>query len=198
MENQDLVPYSEESQGSCSNNKAKLESDSIQAPSMGGQADRVKSTTKKSEIQCYKCKKYGHKCSACPNRKIRRQGEAHPSKKNKTENQGQVRGEEGHLGQLPTPEPYLHFLPIICFVCGKLGHKASMCPQKKKNKKRYQAPRSTSKAMQGSSTAFYNYPTSIPSGNYHNFNHYRTSKCPPNPSVVEMYLQPISIRLSFA
>ena len=69
MENQDLVPYSEESQGSCSNKKAKLESDSIQAPSMGGQADEAKSTPKKSEIKCYKCKEYGHKCSACPNRK---------------------------------------------------------------------------------------------------------------------------------
>ena len=139
---------------------------------MEEQAAEAKSTTKKSEIKCYKCKEYGHKCPACPNRKIRK--------------------------QLLAPEPYLPFLPIICFTCGKLGHKASMCPQKMKNKKRYQAPGTTSKAMQGSSTAFYNYPTSIPSGNYHNFNHYRTSKCPPNPSVVEMYLQPISIRLSFA
>ena len=62
MENPDLVPRSEESQGSCSDKKVKLGSDPTQAPSMGGQADRVKSTTKKSEIQCYKCKEYGHKC----------------------------------------------------------------------------------------------------------------------------------------
>ena len=73
MENQDLIPHSEESQRSCSNKKAKLESDSIQAPSMGGQADEAKSTPKKSEIKCYKCKEYGHKCSACPNRKTRKQ-----------------------------------------------------------------------------------------------------------------------------
>ena len=169
MENPDLAVLSKESQGSHSNKRIKLGSDPTQAPSIGGQADRVKSTTKKSEIQCYKCKEYGHKCSACPNRKIRRQGEAHPSKKNKTENQGQVRGEEGQFGQLPTPEPYLPFLPIICFACDKLGHKASMCPQKEKNKKRYQVPGATSKAIQGSTTAF---------DNYHNLHHYRTIKCP--------------------
>ena len=178
MENQDLVPHSEESQGGCSNKKDMLESNPIQAPSMGGQANEAKSTPKKSEIKCYKCKEYGHKCSACPNRKIRRQGEAHPSKKNKTENQGQVRGEEGHFGQLPTPEPYLPFLPIIYFACDKLGHKASMCPQKKKNKKRFQAPGSTSKAIQGSSTTFHNYPASLLSGNNHNTHYYRTSKFP--------------------
>ena len=73
MEDQDLIPHSEECQGSCSNKKAKLESDSIQAPSMGGQVYEAKSTPKKSKIQCYKCKEYGHKCSACPNRKIRKQ-----------------------------------------------------------------------------------------------------------------------------
>ena len=115
MENQDLVPHSEESQESCSNKKAKLESDSIQAPSLRGQADKVKSTLKKSEVKCYKCKEYGHKCSACPNRKIRKQS--------------------------PALEPYLPFLPIICFNCGKVGHKASMFPQKKKNRKRCQNPR---------------------------------------------------------
>ena len=142
MDNRDLVPHSEESQGSCSNEKAKLGPDPTQAPSLRGQANEVKSIT----IKCYKCKEYGHKCSACPNRTIRK--------------------------QLPTPEPYLPFLPIIRFNCGKVGHKASICPQKKKNKKRYQALGSTSKAMQGSSTAFYNY---------------RTSECP-NPSVVEMHL----------
>ena len=43
--------------------------------------------------------------------------------------------------------------PIICFNCGKVGHKASMCPQKKKNKKHCQA-------IQGSSTAFHHYRTS--------------------------------------
>ena len=134
MENQDLVPHFEESQESCSNKKAKLESDSIQAPSLRGQADEVKSTPKKSKIKCYKCKEYGHKCSACPNRKTRKQP--------------------------PTPEPCLPFLPIIRFNCGKVGHKASICPQKKKNKKRYQALGSTSKAMQGPSTAFNNYRTS--------------------------------------
>ena len=133
MENQDLVPHSKESQGSCSNKKDMLESNPIQAPSMGGQANEAKSTPKKSEIKCYKCKEYGHKCSACPNRKTRKQP--------------------------PTPEPCLPFLPIICFNYGKVGHKASMCPQKKKDKKRYQAPGSTDKAMQGSSTAFYNYRT---------------------------------------
>ena len=108
MENQDLVLHSEESQGSCSNKKAKLESDSIQAPSMGGQVDEAKSTPKKSKIQCYKCKEYGHKCSACPNRKIRK--------------------------QLPTLEPYLPFLPIIFFNCGKVGHKASICPRKRRTR----------------------------------------------------------------
>ena len=108
MENQDLIPYSEESQGSCSNKKAKLESDSIQAPSMGGQVDEAKSTPKKSKIQCYKCKEYGHKCSACPNRKNKKQP--------------------------PTPEPYLPFLPIICFNCGKVGHKASICQRKRRTR----------------------------------------------------------------
>ena len=68
MENQDLVPHSEESQESCSNKEAKLQTDSIQAPSMGGQADETKSTPKKSKIQCYQCKEYGHKCFACPSR----------------------------------------------------------------------------------------------------------------------------------
>jgi len=63
MENQDLIPHSEESQESCSNKKAKLQTDSIQAPNMGGQADKTKSTPKKSEVKCYKCKEYGHKCS---------------------------------------------------------------------------------------------------------------------------------------
>ena len=63
MENQDLIPHSEESQESCSNKKAKLELDFIQAPSLRGQADEVKSTLKKSEDKCYKCKKYGHKSS---------------------------------------------------------------------------------------------------------------------------------------
>ena len=134
MEDQDLIPYSEESQGSCFDKKAKLESDSIQAPSKGGQVDEAKSTPKKSETKCYKCKEYGHKCSACPNRKNKKQP--------------------------PTPKPYLPFLPIICFNCGKVGHKASICPQKKKNKKRCQTPRSTSKAIQGLSTAFNNYCTS--------------------------------------
>ena len=119
---------------------------------MKEQADEAKSTTKKGEIKCYKCKEYGHKCSACPNWKIRK--------------------------QLPTSEPYLLFLPIICFACDKLGHKASMCPQKKKNKKRFQAPGSTSKAIQGSSTTFHNYPASLLSGNYHNLHRYHTCKYP--------------------
>ena len=133
METQDLVLHSKDSQGSCPNKKVKLESDPTRAPSMEEQTDEVKSTPKKIEIKCYKCKEYGHKCSACPNRKTRKQP--------------------------PTPERCLPFLPIICFNCGKVGHKASICPQKKKNKKRYQALGSTSKAMQGSSTAFYNYCT---------------------------------------
>jgi len=51
MENQDLTPHSKESQGSCSNKKVKLGSDPTQAPSIGGQADEDKSTTKKSEIK---------------------------------------------------------------------------------------------------------------------------------------------------
>ena len=63
MENQDLVPHSKESQERCSNKNAKLVSDSIQAPSLRGQADEVRSTLKKSEDKCYKCKKYGHKSS---------------------------------------------------------------------------------------------------------------------------------------
>ena len=148
MENPDLAPHSEESQGSCSNEKAKLGPDPTQAPSLRGQANEVKSIT----IKCYKCKEYGHKCSACPNRTIRK--------------------------QLPTPEPYLPFLPIICHACGRLGHKASMYPQKKKNKKCYQALGSTSKVMQGSSTFFYNYLASLLSGNYHNLHHYHTCKYP--------------------
>ena len=108
MENQDLVPHSEESQESCSNKKAKLQTYSIQAPSMARQANKTKSTPKKSKIQCYKCKEYGHKCSACPNRKIRK--------------------------QLPTLEPYLPFLPIIFFNCGKVGHKASICLRKRRTR----------------------------------------------------------------
>ena len=48
MENQDLIPHSEESQESCSNKKAKLQTDSIQAPNMGGQADNTKSTRRKA------------------------------------------------------------------------------------------------------------------------------------------------------
>ena len=134
MENPDLAPLSKESQGSHSNKRIKLGSDPTQASNMKEQAAEAKSTTKESEIKCYKCKEYGHKCSACPNRKTRKQP--------------------------PTPEPCLPFLPIICFNCGKVGHKASMCPQKKKNKKRCQTPRSTSKAIQGLSTAFNNYRTS--------------------------------------
>ena len=50
MENQDLIPHSEESQESCSNKKAKLQTDSIQAPSMPRQANKTKSTPKKSKI----------------------------------------------------------------------------------------------------------------------------------------------------
>ena len=134
MENQDLALHSEESQGSCSNKRVKLEIDPTRAPSLRGQADEAKSTPKKSEVKCYKCKEYGHKCSACPNRKNKKQP--------------------------PTPEPYLPFLLIIYFNCGKVGHKASLCPQKKKNKKRCQTPRSTSKAIQGSSTTFHHYRTS--------------------------------------
>ena len=162
--------------------------DPIRAPHQEELDAEAKCTTKKSEIQCYKCKEYGHKSFGCPSRKIRRQGEAHPSKKNKTENQGQVQGEEGHFGQLPTPEPYLPFLPIICFACDKLGHKASMCPQKEKNKKRYQVPGATSKAIQGSTTAFYN---------YHNLHHYRTIKCP-RPFCSRDASPSILVRLSFA
>ena len=97
MENQDIASHSEEPQGGCSNKKAKLESDCIQAPSMGGQVDKAKSTTKKNKIQCYKCKEYVHKCSACPNWRTRK--------------------------QLPTREPCLPFLPIICFNCGKVDTK---------------------------------------------------------------------------
>ena len=52
MENQDLVLHSEESHESCSNKKAKLELDFIQAPSLRGQADEVKGTLKKSEVKC--------------------------------------------------------------------------------------------------------------------------------------------------
>ena len=111
MDNRDLVPHSEESQGSCSNKKVKLEIDPTRAPNLRGQADEVKSTPKKIEIKCYKCKEYGHKCSTFPNRKFRKQP--------------------------PTPEHYLPFLPIICHAYGRLGHKASMCPQKKKNKMSY-------------------------------------------------------------
>ena len=134
MENPDLAVLSKESQGSHSNKRIKLGSDPTQASNMKEQAAEAKSTMKESEIKCYKCKEYGHKCSACPNWKTRKQP--------------------------PTPEPCLPFLPIICFNCGKVGHKASMCPQKKKNKKRYQALGSTSKAMQGPSTTFNNYRTS--------------------------------------
>ena len=156
MDNQDLAPHSKESQGSYSHKRVKIGTDLTQASNLKEQAE-AKSTTKRSEIQCHKCKEYGHKYSACPNRKTKRQGEAHPRKKNKTENQGQVQREEGYFGHPPTPESYLPFLLIICFVYGKVRHKASMCPQKKKNKKCYQAPGSASKAMQGTSTAFYNY-----------------------------------------
>ena len=87
MDNKDLIPHSEESQGGCS---SKDRVRPYSSTKHGGQADEVKSTTEKSEIQCYKCKEYGHKSFGCPSRKIRRQGEAHPSKKNKTKNQGQV------------------------------------------------------------------------------------------------------------
>ena len=87
MDNRDLVPHSEESQGSCSNKKVKLEIDPTRAPNLRGQADEVKSTLKKSEVKCYKCKEYGRKCSTCPNRKIRKQGETHPHEKNKTRSQ---------------------------------------------------------------------------------------------------------------
>ena len=87
MENQDLAPHSEESQGSHPIKKVKQGLDPTRATNMEEQADEAKSTKKKSEIKCYKCKEYGHKCSACPNRKIRKQGEAHPHEKNKTRSQ---------------------------------------------------------------------------------------------------------------
>ena len=128
MDNQYLSPHSKESQGSYSHKRVKIGTDLTQASNLKEQAE-AKSTTKRSEIQCHKCKEYGHKYSACPNQKIRKQP--------------------------PTPEPCLPFLPIICFNCGKVGHKASICPQKKKNKKHCQTPGSTSKATQGSSTAFH-------------------------------------------
>ena len=66
MDNRDLVPHFEESQGSCSNKKVKLEIDPTRAPNLRGQAEEVKSTPKKIEIKCYKCKEYGHKCSDDP------------------------------------------------------------------------------------------------------------------------------------
>ena len=52
MENQDLVPHSEESHGSCSNKKDKLELDPTWASNMEEQATEAKSTPKKSEVKC--------------------------------------------------------------------------------------------------------------------------------------------------
>ena len=62
-ENQDLIPHSEESKGGCSNKKDKLESNPTRASNMEEQATEAKSTPKKSEVKCYRCKEYGHKCS---------------------------------------------------------------------------------------------------------------------------------------
>ena len=66
MDNQDLAPHSKESQGSYSHKRVKIGTDLTQASNLKEQAE-AKSTTKRSEIQCHKCKEYGHKCSACPN-----------------------------------------------------------------------------------------------------------------------------------
>ena len=56
MENPDLAPLSKEYQGSHSNKRIKLGSDPTQTSNMKEQVVEAKSTTKESEIKCYKCK----------------------------------------------------------------------------------------------------------------------------------------------
>ena len=115
MENPDLAPLSKESQGSHSNKRIKLGSDPTQASNMKEQAAEAKSTMKESEIKCYKCKEYGHKCSACPNQKIRKQS--------------------------PTPEPYLPSHPNHLLCLRQIGTQSFHVPSKEEEQEAISSPR---------------------------------------------------------
>ena len=115
MENPDLAVLSKESQGSHSNKRIKLGSDPTQASNMKEQAAEAKNTTKESEIKCYKCKEYGHKCPACPNRKIRKQS--------------------------PAPEPYLPFLPNHLLRLRQIGTQSFHVPLEEEEQEALSSPK---------------------------------------------------------
>jgi len=82
---------------------------------MKEQAAEAKSTTKESEIKCYKCKEYGHKCSACPNQKIRKQS--------------------------PTPEPYLPSLPNHLLRLRQIGTQSFHVPLEEEEQEALSSPK---------------------------------------------------------